>query len=178
MTAVFELHTDRLRLRPMVVDDAPAFFALDSHPEVYRNTGEPPPGSVAQVEARIRDYPDYADRGYGRLACVLRETGEMIGFCGLKKLPELGGAVDLGYRLAPAHWGRGLATEAGHEVLRFGFDVLGLARVIGLVLPSNRRSVRVLEKLGMRREGEIEVYGELAEQYAMTPADLRPRPRR
>lgn len=173
-----QLTTDRLQLRPIGLEDAPAFYALNSDPEVYRYTGEPPPSSLAEVEARIANYPDYADYGFGRLACVLRETSEMIGFCGLKKLPELDGEVDLGYRLARAHWGRGLATEAGYAVLRFGFEALRLTRVIALVEPANLGSVRVLDKLGMTYEREVEYFGEAAKLYALTPAQLRAPPKR
>ncbi len=74
---------------------------------------------------------------------MLRDTSEMIGFCGLKKLPDLPGEVDMGFRLAREHWGRGLATEAAAEVLRFGFETLELERIIALVDAGNDRSIRV-----------------------------------
>lgn len=170
---VLQLETPRLILRPIVLADAVAFFRLNSDPEVYRYTREAPPASLAQVERRIDSYPDYSEYGFGRLACVLKGTEEMIGFCGLKRLPELDGAVDLGFRLARAHWGKGLATEAGYASLRFGFEELGLDRVIGLVEAANERSIHVLEKLGMVYEHDVEYFGDLCRQYAVTPARLR-----
>lgn len=160
------LETERLILRPMVVTDAPAFFALDTDPDVYRFTGESPPTSVAEVEQRIASYPDYKDYGFGRMACVLRKTSDTIGFCGLKKLPELDGEIDIGYRLTPAHWGQGLATEASLTMMQFGFDTLNLTRIIGLVDPANQRSIRVLEKLGMTYERDIEYFGQPAKRFA------------
>lgn len=75
----------------------------------------------------------------------------MIGFSGLKYLPELE-AVDVGYRFVLDVWGQGLATESGRACLAFGFDVLGLDEILALVLPGNVASVRVLDKLGSARQ--------------------------
>ena len=85
--------------------------------------------------------------GYGRWACVDKASGEVIGFAGLKYLEELQG-TDLGYRLLPSYWGRGLATEAALASIDYGFQQLRLPRLLGLVDPENTRSVRVLEKTG------------------------------
>ena len=160
------LHTERLLLRPIVLEDAPAFYSLDIDPEVNRYTGEPPPKSLEEVEQRIANYPDYRDYGYGRLACVHRATGDVIGFCGLKKLPELSGEVDIGYRLARAYWGRGLATEAATTAMAFGFEELKLPRIIALVDRANQRSVRVVSKLEMAYERDVVYFGEPAQLYA------------
>lgn len=85
---------------------------------------------------------------------MLNEDKRLIGFCGLKYLDDLN-AVDVGYRFLPEYWGRGLATEACLASVSFGFEVLKLDRIIGLVLPDNVASIRVLEKVGMRLEGEF-----------------------
>ncbi len=166
MNAPFALETDRLLLRESVVEDAPALFAMNAHPQVQRYTGEPPPESVEVMAKLIANYPHYKDRGYGRLSCVLKATSEVIGFCGLKKLPELGGAVDVGYRLRPESWGKGLATEAARACVEHGFEALKLARIIGLVDPENLASARVLEKVGMRFDGEVVYLGDRAHQYS------------
>ncbi len=146
--------TERLELRALTVDDSEAFFALNSHPEVMRFTGEPLLESLEEARDALAHYPDFDTIGYGRWGCVLKEDRQVIGFCGLKYLDDLD-AVDLGYRLLPEYWGRGLATEACLASVRFGFDVLKLDRIIGLVLAENAASVRVLEKVGMRPDGEI-----------------------
>ncbi len=156
--------TQRLDHRAMTVDDAEAFYALNSHPEVMRFTGEPPILSVDDARRALDEYPDFDTVGYGRWGCVLRETQSLIGFCGLKYLPELD-AVDVGYRFLPEHWGQGLATEACAASLKFGLDTLRLRRIIGLVLPENAASIRVLEKCGMRRNGTIEYDGHDALLY-------------
>ena len=150
----------------MTVDDAEAFFRLNSHPDVIRYTGEPPLASVEAARTAIEKYPDWDDPGYGRWACVLRDEGTMIGFCGLKLLPELG-ATDIGYRLHPDYWGKGLATEAARATLRYGFETLALDEVIALVLPGNVASIRVLEKLGMARTEDVTYSGERVQRWVV-----------
>ncbi len=163
--------TLRLEHRALTVADAEFFFRLNSHPDVMRFTGEPPLGSVDEARDALAHYPDFEEHGYGRWGCVLRETGALIGFCGLKRLTDLG-EVDIGYRFLPEFWGRGLATEACSACLGFGFDTLGLERIIALVMPGNAASVRVLEKCSMRPDGEIEYCGTRALRFVAEPGDL------
>ncbi len=154
--------TTRLRLRAFEEGDAEAFYRLNSHPEVNRYTGEPPCESVAAARAGIRSYPDWTQYGIGRWAAVYKATNEIIGFAGLKWLSDFG-EVDLGYRFLPQYWGRGLATEASVACLAYGFETLGLKRIVGYTDPENRASMRVLEKLGMVRKEPILYDGEPAE---------------
>lgn len=153
------LETDRLRLREFTLEDLAAYYQLGSDPEVIRHTADPGGGFRDEDHAReiLTSHPlrDYSVHGYGRLACVDRATQAVIGFAGLKYLDDLD-AVDLGYRFLPAFWGRGLATEAARAVLDDGFTRLGLEEVLGLVLPGNPASARVLEKVGMHREGTLQ----------------------
>ena len=148
----------------MSVEDAEAFYRLNSHPEVMRYTGEPPLRSLDEARDAIARYPDFDEVGYGRWACVLKETGSIIGFCGLKYLPELN-EVDVGFRFLPEYWGQGIGTETCLACIAFGFDVLKLERILGLVLEENKASIRVLEKCGLHRNGEIEFDGECALKY-------------
>jgi len=145
------LETDRLLLREYVEDDAEAFFQLNSDPEVLRFVPDKGLLNVEQARQILIDHPiaDYRKYGFGRGACILKSTGEQIGFAGLKYLEELG-EVDVAFRLMRTHWGQGLATEAALASVRFGFSDLGLKRIIGLVMPENIASVRVLEKTGLR----------------------------
>lgn len=146
------------------MDDAEAFFALNSHPQVMRFTGESPLESLDAARIAIADYPDFETVGYGRWGCVLKETQSIIGFCGLKYLPDLD-EVDVGFRFLPEYWGRGLATEACDASLVFAFNTLHLERVIGLVLPENAASIRVLEKVGMHADGRVIYDGLTALRY-------------
>ncbi len=155
------LRTKRLILRPFTEADAPAYHALVSDPEVLRYTGENPVTTVEEALAILRSRPlrDYAVHGFGRMACVLLESNELIGFCGLKRLEDFNSEVDIGYRFVARYWGLGLASESAAALYQQGKDQLQLARIIGLVIPENNGSVRVLEKLGMQREKAIRVPG-------------------
>lgn len=159
--------TPRLLHRALEVDDAAALFALNGNPEVMRFTGEPPLESLESARTAIVDYPDFRTVGYGRWGCVLKESGQIIGFCGLKYLSDLD-AVDVGFRFLPEFWGRGFATEACIASLAFGFDTLELDRIIGLVLPENAASIRVLEKAGMHADGTITYDGSTVQRYSLS----------
>jgi ribosomal-protein-alanine N-acetyltransferase len=162
------LETDQLLLREYVEDDAEAFFKLNSDPEVLRFVPDKALLNVEQARQILIDHPiaDYRKYGFGRGACILKSTGENIGFAGLKYLEELG-EVDVAYRLMPAHWGQGLATETALASVRFGFADLGLKRIIGLVMPENVASVRVLEKAGLRYAVTITFWGHEFSKYVV-----------
>jgi len=164
------LETDRLLLREYVEDDAESFFKLNTHPEVVRFVPDKPLLNVEQARQTLIDHPiaDYRRYGFGRGACILKSTGEQIGFAGLKYLNELG-EVDVAYRLLPAHWGQGLATEVALASVRYGFAALGLKRIIGLVMPKNIASVRVLEKTGLRYSGTVTLWGHTFSRYVINP---------
>jgi ribosomal-protein-alanine N-acetyltransferase len=163
------LETERLLLREYVEDDAQAFFELNSDPEVLRFVPDKPLLNIEQARQILIDHPiaDYRKYGFGRCACILKSTGEQIGFAGLKYLEELG-EVDVAFRLKPAHWGLGLATEAALASIRFGFSNLGLKQIIGLAMPENFASVRVLEKTGLRYAGTITFWGHDFSKYIIT----------
>jgi [ribosomal protein S5]-alanine N-acetyltransferase len=154
------LETDRLLLREYVEEDAEALFKLNSDPEVLRFLPDERLLNVEQARQILIDHPiaDYRKYGFGRGACILKSTGEQIGFAGLKYLEEVG-EVDVAYRLMPTHWGQGLATEAALASVRFGFFDLGLKQIIGLVMPENIASVRVLEKTGLRYAETVSLWG-------------------
>ena len=164
------LETDRLLLGEFVEDDAESFFKLNNYPEVVRFVPDKPLLNVEQARQTLIDHPiaDYRRYGFGRGACILKSTGEQIGFAGLKYLDELG-EVDVAYRLLPAHWGQGLATEVALASVRYGFAALGLKRIIGLVMPKNIASVRVLEKTGLRYSGTVTLWGHTFSRYVINP---------
>src|SRR5262245_7262641 len=164
------LETERLLLREFDEGDAAPFYLMGSDPAVIRYTGDPGGGFTSVEHAlevlRSRPIADYRNYGYGRWACVFKASGEVIGFAGLKYLPDLQ-EVDLGYRLLPAYWGQGLATEACRAVLNYGRTRLGIERIIGLVDPENVASVRVLEKLGLTPAGQVEYQGKCFAKYVL-----------
>jgi len=162
------IQTSRLLLREFTLEDAEAFFLLNSDPEVLHHTGDPGVRDVAEARKVLLERPiaDYQKHGYGRWACIEKATGELIGFAGLKYLDELKD-VDLGYRFRPAWWGRGLATEASRPVVEYGFQTLGLPHILGLVKPEHTPSVRVLTKLGFRDDGLMEYFGQQVARYVI-----------
>ncbi|MEY2560487.1 MAG: [ribosomal protein S5]-alanine N-acetyltransferase [Verrucomicrobiota bacterium] len=160
------LETDRLLVREYVEEDAEAFFKLNTDPEVLRFVPDKALLNVDQARQLLIDHPigDYRKHGFGRGACILKATGEQIGFAGLKYLEELG-EVDVAYRLLPAYWGQGLATEAALASVRYGFADLGLNRIIGLVMSENIASVRVLEKTGLRYVATVSLWSQQFSKY-------------
>ena len=162
------IETTNLILRPFTVDDAEAYWPLVSLPEVLRYTGEEPRTSLDAVREVLLTRPlrDYAVHGYGRMACIEKSSGRLVGFSGLKYLDDFG-EPDVGYRLLPDCWGKGYATESASALMRQGQEQCGVQRIMGLVQPANGASARVLEKLGLIFErvidpadghGLIEVY--------------------
>jgi RimJ/RimL family protein N-acetyltransferase len=89
---------------------------------------------------------------------------DFIGWCGLKARPEMN-EIDLGYRFKKSSWGNGYATEAARACIHYGFEKLGLPRIVGRALPPNQASIRVLEKCGMQYVGEQIVEGLLHKTY-------------
>jgi len=146
------LETPRFYLRKFLLSDAPLFFLLNEDDEVIQYTGDPPFESEAEALIFLQNYDPYTTFGMGRWAVIDRETGEYMGWCGLKFHPETE-EVDVGYRLFRKHWGKGIATETAVACIRYGFEYLGLQRIIARVHPDNSASVRVLEKCGMKRIG-------------------------
>jgi RimJ/RimL family protein N-acetyltransferase len=95
----------------------------------------------------------------------LRNGGGLIGFCGLQPLPETG-EIEIGWWLARAWWGRGLATEAARVVLRDGFERAGLERIVAIAQPANTASIGIMRKLGMHFERMTESGGIPVAMYA------------
>jgi RimJ/RimL family protein N-acetyltransferase len=154
------LETERLLLRPWrPAEDLDALAALNAAPEVMRFVAPNRPLTRAESAAQLdRFVAHWDEHGYGLWAVVPRlEPGAgCIGFAGLAVpsfLPAILPAVEVGWRLAPAFWGRGLATEAAGASVAFGFERLGLRSIVAVVEVGNARSMRVAEKLGMRASG-------------------------
>lgn len=161
------LQTERLLIREHAPEDALALHRLNTDPEVMRYTHEEPSPGVEAMRQAILDYPDYKRYGYGRW--TVEYEAQVIGFAGPKYLEELG-ETDVGYRLLPNFWGRGLATEAVQAIAEHCFRRIRLPRLIGLVLPDNIASIRVLEKCGFLFERAIDYDGVIARKYVKESA--------
>ncbi len=144
----FLFETERLGLRELTEADADFAFELNADPEVVRFTGDPPFESVDAARAFLRGYDDYTKHGMGRWLVVRKLDAEPLGWCGLKR--HASAEVDVGYRFRKRHWSHGYATEACRASIAYGFDVLGLERIVAHAMLVNPASIRVMEKCGMR----------------------------
>ncbi|WP_394779290.1 GNAT family N-acetyltransferase [Undibacterium sp.] len=152
------IETERLLLRAFTADDAEAYFPLCVIPEVIRYVGDTPMKSVEEVRANMLEGPiaDYRKYGFGRFAMLWKESGQLIGFSGLKYIPPFA-EVELGYRLLPEFWGKGLAQEAGRASITFAKESLNLTKLIALVHPENAGSANVARKLGFEVERQVKM---------------------
>ena len=141
-----ELRTERLLLRRWRDVDRAAFHDLNADPEVMSTIG--PVMSRGAADAFMNRIEHHFDEhGYG-LWCV-ESDGDPIGFTGLSH-PWWRDGVEIGWRIRSGWWGQGYATEAAREVLRFGYESLGLDEVISFTAATNTASRRVMEKIGLR----------------------------
>jgi RimJ/RimL family protein N-acetyltransferase len=152
------LETERLLLRRYTVDDFDALYAMRSNAEVARYLYWGPQTEEEVRETLARKIASVSIRSEGdvlALAAEERGTGEVVADVILHWVSAEHGLAEIGYIVHPDHLGRGYATEASRPLLAVAFDALGLHRVIGRLEARNRGSVRVLEKLGMRREAHF-----------------------
>ncbi len=152
------LATPSLDLRPFAEDDAQAMHRIYSDPIVMRYVATGPAASIGATERLLYDYEIHQrTHGFSFWGVVERASGALIGDAGLYRTP--GGEIELGYTLGQPWWGRGYATEAARAWLEAAFGPLGFPAVIALAEPANTASLRVLEKVGMRRSGERSAFG-------------------
>lgn len=144
--------TERLRVRPFRIEDAADFYQLNRHWEVVQYAEQRVCESVQDAVEAIKARPlhDYQNVGYGRFAIVDRETDSVIGFCGPKWMDDLQ-AVEIGYRLRPDYWRKGLATEVVSACLSYCQRDLGITRLIAIIDVDNTGSVKVAENCHLQR---------------------------
>lgn len=154
MTLVAE--TERLRLHQFDADDAAFILQLVNEPAWLEFIGDKGVRTLDDARAYIANGPVamYQRHGYGLYRVVLKHSGESIGMCGLVRRDTLPDA-DIGYAFLPPHWGRGYAEEAARATVEHARG-LGLPRLLAIVTPTNQRSIRLLEKLDLRFEREID----------------------
>ena len=152
------LTTPRLRLRPWRESDLAPFAAMNADPLVMEHFAAPLSREESDAYAR-RMMTAIEGRGWGNWA--LEEIGgePFVGFAGLS-VPSFEAhftpCTEIGWRLARSAWGRGYATQAARAALAFGFGELGLAEIVSFTALANTRSIAVMERLGMRRDGEFD----------------------
>ena len=151
MTHRCDLYTERLCLRRWRPSDRASFAALNADPRVMEYF----PATLSRDESDAlvtRIGAHFAEHGFGLWAVEIPHVVPFAGFIGLA-IPRFTAhftpCVEIGWRLAAAHWGQGYATEGARAVLRFGFETLGLNEIVSFTVPANHRSRRVMERIGM-----------------------------
>lgn len=153
-----QMETERLFLRPIEAGDLDSLAEIFSDPDVMHYL--PAGGPISRERAHVvlaRWLEHWKKYGYGFWTVLHKPDRGMIGYCGLVHLED-GPEVELAYGLRKFFWGQGLATEAGRACLYYGFQKLGLKRIVGITALGNRASARVLAKLGLQYEKEAFFY--------------------
>jgi ribosomal-protein-alanine N-acetyltransferase len=162
-----ELQTPRLILRPFREGDIDRLAELMANPDFMRfSLG---PYTRERTQGVLDKFLSWEKAGLpSPFAVVLRGNTEVLGYCGFLHHPEMPEEVEIGYRLHPDYWNRGLITEASQAVRDHGFRDWKLPRVISLIHPENIPSRRVAEKNGMKVEKEITFRGFPTLVFAIT----------
>lgn len=155
------IETNRTIIREFTLEDAQAVLRFNNYPLVTRYTGDADMvNTLADAKKVISTIwlTEYEQYGYGRWAVINKIDHQVMGFCGLKFNPELG-LPDIGYRFLPQYWQQGYATETATACLRYCQTQLNINDVFADIMPDNKGSIRVIEKLGFELSELIEFEG-------------------
>lgn len=150
------LETERLILRNWKNEDADPYFHINQDKRVIECLR----GALTMEEVRAfiaAMNQQQEARGYSLWAVEAKATGELMGFIGLNLIDwpaHFSPAVEIGWRLGSEYWGSGYATEGAQAALHYGFEKAGLEEIVAITVPANKRSSRVMEKIGMMRDFE------------------------
>ena len=142
----YPIETARLALTPFSADDGDALYLMERDPAVKRFTG----GTLTRTETEelLQGFiTQVTATGLGAIAIKMKSSGELVGLCGLIVEENVG---EIFFGLAHRAWGQGFGGEACQGLIQAGFQQLALPRIIATVDPANERSIRLLERLGMR----------------------------
>jgi RimJ/RimL family protein N-acetyltransferase len=155
--AFTKMETARLVLRRLRDEDLAPFMAYLNDPEVarYQSWESYTEGQARELIERQKSLEPGTPGQWFTFAAELKGTGEMIGHVALSVKADDPRQAEIGFTFARGQQGRGLAREAAGAVLDYAFGVLGLHRVVAVTDCENGRSVALLERLGMRREGHF-----------------------
>ena len=152
-----ELRTERLLLRRWRESDLDPFAALNADPIVMEHFHHGVRTRAESADFMSRIEHEFAQRGFGLFAVEVPGVAPFIGFVGLHAATfeaPFTPAIEVGWRLAHAYWGKGYATEAARAAVAFGFDHAGLEEIVSFTNVGNLRSQRVMQRIGMTRDLE------------------------
>lgn len=144
------IETNRLILRTLTEQDLDTVVELNSDPEVVKYITGGTPMSREKTEARFNFYLEHQKKhGFAIWALINKE--DFIGLCGLQYLENTEN-IEVGYRLAKAFWGKGIATEAARACINYGFNRLNLSEIVAVIDVENTGSHKVIQKVGLKYE--------------------------
>ena len=154
-----ELETDRLYMRRFRTNDLDVFSQILGQDEV----GQWLPRGRGYTKDEVEKFLDnvakhWQEKGYGIWAVIEKESGKIIGHCGLNYVKQ-NDEVEVLYGFGKEYWGLGYATEAAKAALSFGFEKIGLDRIVAFAKIDNIASRRVIEKIGLKYIKDIEIFG-------------------
>lgn len=151
------LTTQRLKLREFKLTDWPDVYAYETDPAVARYlaySASSPQECQSNLDF-LAEHQHERQRLIFHLAVVLASEKQLIGICGLQITNRAVSEAELGYALHSAYWGHGYMFEAAHAMVNYGFKTLQLRRIFGTCVPDNTASIRVMQKIGMQKEGHL-----------------------
>lgn len=175
MSSIPTIETERLRLRPVTAADLDDWTArIYADPDVTRYV----PSRISEPRARAERMLVFINtmweqRGYGEWLVTDKSNGELLGHCGFAYLADTN-EVEVDYAYAKRFWGRGIASEALHAALRYGFEVVQFESLIGLVVPENGASRRVLEHCGFVYQRDAPYFGLTMAYHTQFRSQFRP----
>ena len=162
------LETERLLIRKFTFDDLDALIDLRSDEEVIRYIGSRRLQNSEAIEKRLKFYIGcYEKYGFGMCAMLWKETGEMIGWCGIQPL-DATNEIEVGYGMVKKFWGKGIGYEAARAWLEYAFTNTDAKRIVAVAAPENTGSWRIMEKCGMKYEKTDDHYGMQCVFYAIS----------
>ncbi len=153
-----EFNTSRLKIRPIDRNDGSRLFQLSNNPNVMKHINGGKILSKAETDVDLQNRLKALTDIFGYWMIETVDGNEFVGWVALKKLDQTE-KIEIGYRLLEEHWGKGFAAEAAAEMLKYAFLTLNLTEVVAVALEENTRSLRVLEKLGMKYKKKARFYG-------------------
>lgn len=176
-----DIETARLRLRRFTLDDLDTFASICIDPDVMKYIGAGNPVSREELEPTyLSGYIEYwRKHGFGRFAVIHKERDELIGYCGLRVFSYSGlmlfdDTPEIVFLLKKAFWGKGLATEAARACLKYGFEHLKFALIVGMTRSENISARRVLERIGMKYENDVRYMDLDCIVYTILAEDVQP----
>lgn len=160
------LESKRLYFRNFVPDDCEEMFMLNADWDVLKYTGDEIFNTIKEAREFFEDYQTniYEKYGFGRMTTILKETNEVIGWCGVKYEADFE-EVDLGYRFHKRFWNKGYGTEASIACLKYAHKNLNLNYITAYALTENIASWRVMEKAGLSYVEMVEREGKMWKKY-------------